>query len=167
MIPLRSLGIPEGLCASWLARSDGFQAFCSCAGRSTKVKPMSCGPAVTRMRGDVIRSSNSSRATGVLAELIGSSDAQRHAGVLDIFTTMTERNNGRRADAVGEGVAAADLPQPGQPGRALDVVDDVVAVAGELLDHHRPRADQAHLAAQHVDQLRQLVERGAPQPGAA
>ena len=32
-----------------------------------------------------------------------------------------------------------------------------------LVDHQRPRADEAHLAAQHVDQLRQLVDRAASQ----
>ncbi|MNC85746.1 hypothetical protein D3C83_13580 [compost metagenome] len=67
MMPLRRRGAPDGLCASWLARSEGCHAFCSCAGRSTNVKPTSCGPAVTRTRGDVMRSSNSSRATGVFA----------------------------------------------------------------------------------------------------
>ena len=32
MMPLRSRGMPDGLCASWLARSSGCQTFCSCAG---------------------------------------------------------------------------------------------------------------------------------------
>ena len=32
-----------------------------------------------------------------------------------------------------------------------------------LLEDERPRADEAHLAAQDVEQLRQLVERGAAQ----
>ena len=41
MIALRSRGMPGGLCASWLARRTGRHMFCSCAGRSTKVKPTS------------------------------------------------------------------------------------------------------------------------------
>ena len=33
-----------------------------------------------------------------------------------------------------------------------------------LVEHQGPRPDEAHLAAQHVDQLRQLVEQGARMP---
>ena len=41
--------------------------FCSCVGRSTNVKPTSWRPAVTLMRGDIMRLSNSSRATGLFS----------------------------------------------------------------------------------------------------
>ena len=67
MIALRSRGMPDGLCASCVARRTGCHMFCSCCGRSTKVKPTSCSPAVTLMRGDVIRLLNSSRGTGVFS----------------------------------------------------------------------------------------------------
>ena len=60
-------------------------------------------------------------------------------------------------------VAAADLPQAGQAGADLEVVDPGLAIELELVRHHRPRAHQAHLAAHHVEQLRQLVQAGLAQ----
>src|SRR5262245_60031723 len=61
---------------------------------------------------------------------------------------------------------AVDLRPPGNPGfhaMAGHVVRDRLP---ELMDEHwplRPRTDQAHVATQDVDQLRQLVEAGPPQ----
>ncbi len=59
--------------------------------------------------------------------------------------------------------APGDLPQPGDAGQhevalAVPVLEHVVVALGQ-----RTRADERHLAAQHVDQLRQLVQREAPQ----
>src|SRR5262249_21943244 len=61
---------------------------------------------------------------------------------------------------------AVDLRPAGDPG--LHLVAEHVAghAATEFLDEARalgPRADQAHLTAQHVDELRQFVEAGPPQ----
>src|SRR5262249_31401422 len=42
----------------------------------------------------------------------------------------------------------------------------VVGVAGDLLDEIRARPDEAHLAAQHVPELRQLIEAGAAEESA-
>ena len=73
------------------------------------------------------------------------------------------------APRVGRVAAAADLPQPGQARLRCVVVFDVAAIARDLGAHDRTRPDQAHLAAQHVEQLRQLVEaraaQEAPDPG--
>src|SRR4051794_30516938 len=59
--------------------------------------------------------------------------------------------------------AAADLPVAGEARPHLEEVPGTVAVAGELLGGDRARAHEAQLAAENVDQLGQLVERGAPQ----
>ena len=42
--------------------------------------------------------------------------------------------------------------------RAPDISEEVPVVSGQ-----RPWTDQGHVAQQHIDQLRQLVDRGAPQ----
>ena len=60
-------------------------------------------------------------------------------------------------------VARLDLPQTGDP-RAHPVAGvELGRELGDLLRQRRPRADQAHRAAEHVEQLRQLVEAGRPQ----
>ena len=62
----------------------------------------------------------------------------------------------------GQVGAAGDLPQAGDAGAdqqpAPDVAEEVAVVGGQ-----RTRADQRHLALEHVDQLGQLVERAGPQ----
>src|SRR6185503_1027506 len=58
---------------------------------------------------------------------------------------------------------AEDLPRAGHTRRQ---VETAAVPAGHLLvlvDDERARTDQAHLAAQHVDELRELVERRPPQ----
>src|SRR6266478_5317774 len=65
------------------------------------------------------------------------------------------------------GVAIADLGPAGgaRTDRAADrVVRDVLAEQGEIADRMRPRHDQVHVAAQDVDELRQLVEPEPAQP---
>src|SRR5205823_12529062 len=62
--------------------------------------------------------------------------------------------------------AAGDLPQPGDAGQhevalAVPVLEPVVVALRQ-----RTRADQRHLPAQHVEELRQLVDRPAPQKAA-
>jgi hypothetical protein len=47
---------------------------------------------------------------------------------------------------------------------AAGIARHVPGEADHVLGPFGPGADQAHLAAQHVDELRQLVERGAPEP---
>ena len=54
--------------------------------------------------------------------------------------------------------------QPVMPGQRVEPAALALGVAVDLHLHGRPRADQRHLAAQHVDEVRQLVERRAPQP---
>ena len=67
-----------------------------------------------------------------------------------------------------EAVAAADLRPAGDAG--LDFVPPGLlgGVAVEVFHEERPRADEAHLPAQDVDELRQLVEAGpAEEPAQA
>src|SRR6185369_11596722 len=68
-LPVRNRGIPDGLCASKLSRRTGCHIFCSCVGRSMNVNPTSWGPAVTLIRGEVIRLSISSREMVMFFEL--------------------------------------------------------------------------------------------------
>jgi pimeloyl-ACP methyl ester carboxylesterase len=58
----------------------------------------------------------------VRVDNIGSTDAQRHAGVLDIFTTMTERNNRRRPDAVSRVFSITQITRGNMPGWRRDAV---------------------------------------------
>src|SRR5262249_55958741 len=55
-------------------------------------------------------------------------------------------------------VATADLPRATEAGPALPIGFDVLAIALDFLADDRPRAGEAHLADQHVEELRQLVE---------
>ena len=52
------------------------------------------------------------------------------------------------------------MPGQHEVALAVPVLEHVVVALGQ-----RARPDERHLAAQHVDQLRQLVEREAPQDG--
>ena len=52
------------------------------------------------------------------------------------------------------------------PGRTRSRREHVGLVAGDLARQRRARADQAHVAAQHVEQLGQLVDGVAAQPPA-
>ena len=54
-------------------------------------------------------------------------------------------------------VALADLPQPGQSGTHVEVGGPWIVLP--LLGHHRTRADKAHVAYKHIEELRQLVDR--------
>ena len=56
-------------------------------------------------------------------------------------------------------VAAADRPQAGQAGAHAQRLRVAAGVALDDLPRLRPRPDQRHLAAQHVHELRQLVQR--------
>ena len=53
--------------------------------------------------------------------------------------------------------------QPVMPGRTDEPPALPLGVVHDLLRQRRPRPDQAHVAAQDVPQLRQLVEAGRPQ----
>jgi hypothetical protein len=65
------------------------------------------------------------------------------------------------------GVAtAAHLPEAGHARSRLVVVGDVPAVADDFRLDDWPRADQAHLAAQYIKKLRQLIEAGLAQQAA-
>ena len=65
----------------------------------------------------------------------------------------------------GQGSDARPLTcaQPGQPGADREPLALAVRVGVDLGLQRRARPDQRHLAAQHVDQVRQLVDRRAPQ----
>ena len=61
-------------------------------------------------------------------------------------------------------VAALDLPQPGDPGPDLEAMR-VPELVARGLERRRSRADERHVAAQDVEQLRELVEaRRAQEP---
>ena len=67
-----------------------------------------------------------------------------------------------------DGVAAADLSEPGKAGPHLVPAGLRGRVAREVRHQQRPRPHQGHVAAQHVEQGRQLVEaRGAEEPARA
>src|SRR5919197_4816194 len=72
--------------------------------------------------------------------------------------------------AFGEvhGVTTVDLPGSGHPGPEVEPTRLPERV-GRDVEAGRPRTDQAHLAAQHVDELRELVQaraaEEAPEPG--
>ena len=72
---------------------------------------------------------------------------------------MTISSNGMRR-------AAEHLPEAGDPGRQVEAAAAPAADALVLGDRQRPRADEAHLAAQHVPELRQLVDARVPQEAA-
>ncbi len=66
------------------------------------------------------------------------------------------------------GMAAArpapDLPETGQPRLAAEIAFRLRAIgAMQLVRQHRPGSDDAHVAAQDVPELRQLVEAEPPQ----
>ena len=58
-----------------------------------------------------------------------------------------------------------DLRPAGDPGQHLEPAALALGVALDLVAERRARPDQAHVAADDVPQLRQLVERGAAQKG--
>ena len=62
--------------------------------------------------------------------------------------------------------AAAHLPETRQPRTNRQPAPLPGPVAGYLAGQRRPRTNQRHLAHEHVDQLRRLVETGAPQQAA-
>lgn len=67
---------------------------------------------------------------------------------------------------VGGVAAATGLPHAGDPGQDHAVLAEVVAVALNLLRDNRARADEAHVAADDVPELWQLVEACLTQKGA-
>ena len=62
--------------------------------------------------------------------------------------------------------AAAGLPHAGDAGQDHAVLAEVVAVALDFLGDDWAWADEAHVAADDVPELRQLVEAGLPEEGA-
>src|SRR5690606_31750314 len=63
-------------------------------------------------------------------------------------------------------VATVRLPRAGHPGHDAEPDEVIRVVDGDLRRERRARTDQAHLTAQHVEQLRHLVETRAAQPAA-
>ena len=59
--------------------------------------------------------------------------------------------------------ATAHLPQPGYARTGGAVIGDVPTIEPSLRGNDRARPDQAHLAAQNIDQLRQFVQAGPTQ----
>src|SRR5207245_8405542 len=59
--------------------------------------------------------------------------------------------------------ATAHLPEAGDARLHHEPRSDPVGILGDRIRDVRARADEAHLAAQHVPQLRELVEARAPQ----
>src|SRR5712664_3844909 len=62
--------------------------------------------------------------------------------------------------------AAADLPQTGDPGLGTEAAEVMALVGVEAGLDEGPRTDERHLSDQDVPQLRQLINRPAPQPPA-
>src|SRR5208282_6138249 len=62
-------------------------------------------------------------------------------------------------------VAAADLPQAGYSGRRLQAAQMPRLIKLELVGQGGARADEAHLAANHIEELRQFIDaEAAEQP---
>src|SRR5580704_9061687 len=102
-------------------------------------------------------------ATGSVAAARRDDDANRagddhqvapEAPTLDVLTV--ERN----ASGVIHVIAPAHLPGTGKTGPGAQIVLDAVAVFRDLRRNDRPWADKAHVAAEDVDELRQLVDAG-------
>jgi pimeloyl-ACP methyl ester carboxylesterase len=58
----------------------------------------------------------------VRVDNVGSTDDERHAGVLDVFTTMVERNNGGSADEVSRVFSLARIKDGVMPGWRKDLI---------------------------------------------
>jgi len=58
----------------------------------------------------------------VRVDNVGATDDERHAGVLDVFTTMVERNNGGSADAVSGVFSLARIKDGTMPGWRKDLI---------------------------------------------
>ena len=63
----------------------------------------------------------------------------------------------------GETIPPVNLSPPGDswPDRVSEAF--ALAVIGQIFRQERPRTDQAHLTAQHVEKLRQLIKTGVPE----
>jgi hypothetical protein len=61
-------------------------------------------------------------------------------------------------------IASGDLRQAGNPGTNTMTTSVMFRVQRKVLDEQRPRPNEAHVAAKHVEQLGQLVQRRSPQP---
>src|SRR4029077_14952602 len=57
-----------------------------------------------------------------------------------------------------ERVAAVELRPPGDPGAHVVAAGLLPGIARQILHQQRPRADQAHVAPDHVDETRLLVD---------
>lgn len=66
---------------------------------------------------------------------------------------------------IGGIAAPAGLPHAGDAGQDHAVFAEVVAVAFDFLGDDRARADEAHVAADDVPELRQFVKTGLPEEG--
>src|SRR6218665_213809 len=67
---------------------------------------------------------------------------------------------------VADIAAAADLPEPGHSGAGAKIAGVALAIVWRLIDNDGTGPHQAHLAPDHVEQLRQLVEAGDAQEAA-
>lgn len=63
-------------------------------------------------------------------------------------------------------VAAVNLGPAGDTRLDLMAAKLLGGVAVEVLHHQRPRADEGHVAPEHVEQLWQLIQTGRPEPEA-
>ena len=75
---------------------------------------------------------------------------------------MYQRSSSIRSSQGSVG-AAVDLRPAGDPGLDREAAALALRVLRDLHRDRRARADDRHLAAQHVDEVRQLVERRAAQ----
>src|SRR5207249_8145915 len=59
-----------------------------------------------------------------------------------------------------------DLPEPGEAGRNQEALEVMRREELELVRNERARTDKRHLATEHVEELRQLIEAPLAQPAA-
>jgi hypothetical protein len=79
--------------------------------------------------------------------------------------SMYSRSRRTHSLEIPDVVAAADLPQAGQAGLHAQAaaVGEVVETAG-FIDRERAGADEAHFAAEHVEELGELIEAELAKP---
>lgn len=75
--------------------------------------------------------------------------------ITDQFSTY---RRSRRTLVPGEVASSGDLPQAGDPGLDVQATEDGAVVGGDFARQRRSRTDHAHVADEHVPELRQFVE---------
>src|SRR3989454_6401407 len=102
--------------------------------------------------------------------LIGPAEQQRRQGLEQDLHVLLDRPGLDVPDVQPhhflerQGIPPADLPEARDPRQRLEPSLVPLRVSLHLVGDGRTRADQTHVAAHHVPQLRQLIQARAPEP---